>query len=182
MAARPLPDQATLLKLLRYEPETGKLFWRERPHEMFKRAAIAKSWNAKWAGREAGSSSPATRYSYVAINLVEYLAHRLIWKMVMGRDPEVIDHINGKGRDNRWFNIREVTFAENMLNQSGRDGTTSRQIGVCWSQEREVWRAYITKNGHTRWLGAFANESEAVLARKRAERGWGFHPNHGRLR
>ena len=39
-----------LHKLLRYEPETGKLFWRERSDELSKNPSIRKSWNARYAG------------------------------------------------------------------------------------------------------------------------------------
>ena len=58
MATKPLPSQEVLRQLLRYEPETGKLFWRERTPDMFSADGRdpewkARNWNSKLAGREA---------------------------------------------------------------------------------------------------------------------------------
>lgn len=43
----------TVRQLIRYEPDTGKLFWLERPREFFKTEASCKSWNKRFAGKEA---------------------------------------------------------------------------------------------------------------------------------
>jgi hypothetical protein len=58
MAKRVLPDQETLLKLLRYEPETGKLFWRPRTPDMFPEGEKSAKhncnvWNSNNAGKPA---------------------------------------------------------------------------------------------------------------------------------
>src|SRR3546814_14238648 len=46
-------------RLLRYEPDTGKLFWRSRSHELFRATKArtsehaCRNWNAHYAGQEA---------------------------------------------------------------------------------------------------------------------------------
>ena len=42
--------------------------------------------------------------------------HHMVWVMVYGRFPKVIDHINGDKTDNRIENLREVTPSDNSLN------------------------------------------------------------------
>lgn len=180
MAAKDLPDPELLRKLLRYEPETGKLFWRKRPPEMFGRRANFLAWNKRWAGKAAFT---AYRQGYhqgrvLSQNLV---AHRVIWALHTGAWPEhQIDHINGNRADNRWRNLRAVTSAENMRNKRQRSNNTSGVTGVSWAKEKRKWLADIRVNGKQIHIGRFDQKADAIAARKAAEKQYGFHPNHGR--
>ena len=41
-------------ELLTYNPDTGKLYWKERPAKYFKNPKrYMKPWNARYAGKEA---------------------------------------------------------------------------------------------------------------------------------
>ena len=42
--------------------------------------------------------------------------HHMVWVVVHGCFPKVIDHINGDKSDNRLENLREVTPSENRMN------------------------------------------------------------------
>ena len=42
--------------------------------------------------------------------------HHIVWGVVHGRFPTVIDHINGDPTDNRIENLREVSQSENIMN------------------------------------------------------------------
>src|SRR5690625_5199426 len=53
MADKILPTPEQLRELLRYEPETGKLYWKARPAELFKDKRSHGAWNARYAGKEA---------------------------------------------------------------------------------------------------------------------------------
>lgn len=67
-------------------------------------------------GRPAGHT---TRHGYrrVRVNGQNCAEHRLIWKIVHGKEPRgFIDHINGIRDDNRPENLRDVTPAENAMN------------------------------------------------------------------
>ena len=113
MAAKPLPDQATLLKLLRYEPETGKLYWKHRPLRMFERKSKESrrkgawsSWNDRHAGQEAFTAIAADGYKRGGIFYSLYLAHRVIVCMKTGkRDGFWVLHRNDDRTDNRWANL-----------------------------------------------------------------------------
>ena len=45
------------------------------------------------------------------------ILHRLVWVLVYGRFPKLIDHINGNPKDNRIENLREVNQSENDMNR-----------------------------------------------------------------
>ena len=179
MAKRPLPDQATLLKLLRYEPDTGKLFWRERSlADGFKTVRSWRTWSARYTDQEAFTCDNGLGYRDGSVFGTQYKAHRIIWKMVTGEDADDIDHINGKRSDNRWLNLRSVSRLENTRNAAVYSTNTSGHIGV--SERGGRWIARIRVRGCRVWLGIFDRKDDAVRARLVAEREHGFHPNHGR--
>lgn len=186
MTAKNLPSPELLRKLLRYEPDTGKLYWRERAPDMFvdgKRNpdASCKMWNKKHAGKEALTTLIGYRYPGGNIFNRIYYAHRVIWAIFYGEWPsKQIDHINGNRCDNRIKNLRHVSHFENGKNQRLSSNNTSGFCGVSWYSARGKWQAHITSKGKKMLLGIFTNKSDAIAARKAAEVKYGFHANHGR--
>jgi hypothetical protein len=186
MATKPLPDQALLLKLLRYEPETGKLYWRERTPEMFAGAERtnthqANVWNSSNAGQEAFTAR-TQGYLHGTIFGSKVRAHRVIWKMDRGTDPEFIDHIDGDRANNRLANLRSVSRQINAMNSALRNDNKIGIPGITYDEQYGSWRARIAKEGRIILLGSYRTKTEAVAARKAAEGRLGFHPNHGRVR
>lgn len=177
---RALLSQETLRTLLRYEPETGRLYWRERPLSMFSDANAAKAWNVRYAGKEALSALDSYGYRRGAIWGQSYRAHRVIFKWMTGEDPDQVDHINGIRDDNRWRNLRSVTQVENSRNARMPDRNTSGTVGVSWHVRTKRWRARIKVHQRYIHLGNFPSKDLAIAARKAAERKYNFHPNHGR--
>lgn len=177
-----LLDPTVLRKLLRYEPETGKLFWRERTPDMFPKGRTSPDyWNSKFAGKEAFTSTAATGYRQSTIYDYPYLAHRVIWAIVHGEWPkEQIDHINGVREDNRLDNLRAVTPQENNRNTKRCSRNTSGATGVSWHPGTSKWRASIYVSGKHISLGLHRCVTAAITARKSAEKKYGFHENHGR--
>ena len=172
MANRPLPPQAELRQLLEYDPGTGKLWWRSRPVSSFgscSRGAVtsANAWNARNAGKEAFTTVSDCGYMRGKVGRVNYVAHRVIWKMVHGTEPQTIDHINGVRSDNRLENLRAATMAENSRNYSKPPGKFSPYRGVAKSKGSASWTAAINcaatsaKRIH---LGSFKTAREAALA------------------
>lgn len=177
-----LPPPELLRKLLRYKPETGKLYWRERPRSMFSSENSFKVWNARFAHKEAFTSSIRKGHKSGGIFGTLYLAHRVIWCMHYMRPPShQIDHINGDPQDNRICNLRDVPQGVNGKNQKARTNNQSGVTGVCWHKRENKWRADIRVNGRQKHLGYFAEFSDAVIARLRAELDYGYHENHGRV-
>lgn len=187
MANKALPCPTVLRQLLRYEPETGKLFWKERPAWMFRdrpqggRTGAASRWNARCVGKEALSVTHGNGYMSGGINGRKIYAHRAIWALVHGCWPDVIDHINGVRSDNKLANLRAITKAENSRNSGIPATNTSGVVGVSFVPASQKWAAYIWDKKKIS-LGVHSTFEAAVSARKSAEITMGYHPNHGDTR
>ena len=170
-----------------YDPVTGLLTWRERAASTFNGSAkrsvdwVARNWNATYAGRPILPTPCKNGYRYTSVSCQRFLMHRLIWKLVTGRDPETeIDHINGVRTDNRWLNLREVSIQGNGRNMQRQKRNLSGTTGVLWDASRERWAAAIVVDYVTIHLGRFVELNDARNARKAAEKQYNFHKNHGR--
>lgn len=185
-AARTLGDINLLRRLLRYEPETGKLFWNSREPRDFvdgiqSAERVCLCWNARKAGKEALTALDKHGYFTGRFNRVGLKAHRAAWAITHGEwPPDQIDHINGNRADNRIVNLRAVTLQENARNKARRRRSASEYNGVSFDMRSQSWCARIGFDGKEMSLGHFNSAEEAAAARKGAERALGFHPNHGR--
>lgn len=185
MAAKTLPTPQYLRQLLRYEPESGKLFWRERPADLFKPdgyrtpEGCAANWNSRWAGKEAFTATNGPGHLHGRIDYKAYLAHRVVWAIHYGEAPKhEIDHINHNPADNRIENLRDVSHAENQRNHPLRKRNKSGTHGVA-QLKCGKWYSRIKNGGKLIHLGYFDRLEDAVAARKAAEARLGYHANHG---
>ena len=168
-----LPSTEYLRERLALDADTGQLLWRFNPR-------ASKSWNTRWAGREAFTAS-FKGYRTGRLDGQQYLAHRVAWALHHGRWPQgQLDHVNGDRSDNRLENLRVVSNTENARNSSLSKNNTSGVTGVWRDTRRGHWCAEIKVDRRKIYLGAFASVEEAAAARKRAEKDYGFHANHGK--
>lgn len=151
--AKPLPSQNELNSLLMYNPETGMLYWQYRKD-------ARANWNARYAGKLAFTYKTTTGYYQGAINGKNALAHRVIFKMVYGYDPEEVDHIDGDRSNNRIVNLRSADKSTNQMNASKRSGCASKYKGVCFFKRDNNYSASCNR----KHLGYFDNEVDAAIA------------------
>ena len=178
MASKALPSPEVLRQLLRYEPGTGKLFWRERGPEWFTRGGSAAAWNDAFAGREAFTADDGAGYRQGSIFDQSFRAHRIAWAISYGVWPQNhIDHINGDKSDNRLCNLRDASRSENMSNSQKRVDNTSGFKGV--SRAAGKWVARIYARGKKHHIGYFdtAEDAAAAYAKASAE----LHGEFGRV-
>lgn len=167
-------------QLLRYEPETGRLFWLPRPREMFSSAQGFGGWNAKFPGKEAFTASNDDGYRVGNLLGLLFRAHRVAWAIAYGDWPALqIDHRNGDKSNNRLSNLREVTNQENQRNVRLTKNNSSGVCGVNWRKALGKWHARIGIDGKIRHLGVFDNLADATAARRSAEQELGFSVTHG---
>ena len=172
MTTKELPAVDYLRKRLRYEPETGKLFWLDCDD-------MPNSWRLRFAGKEA-FTSVCGGYRTGSIKYLGFRAHRVAWAIHYGEWPSnQIDHINGVRIDNRIENLRVVTSQENMRNIKMFNTNTSGVTGVSWVKAREKWMAMISVEGRNKNLGYFQSIDDAKAARAEASTRYGFTKRHG---
>lgn len=173
MTEKNLPPVEYLRKRLRYEPETGKLFWLDCEE-------MSKSWRTRWSEKEAFTSLDSHGYFQGKIHNTNIMAHRAIWAIYHGQWPEdCIDHINGIRVDNKIENLRVVTKQENKKNAAMRSDNTSGITGVYWYKSKQKWRAQIKTKGVFKSLGFFVTIEDAAAARIEAASKYGFSKRHG---
>ena len=161
--SRPLPPFEEVDRLLRYEPETGKIYWK-----------VKRCNNAK-EGAEAGSVHRYKHTSYldIKINDITFKAHRVAWYLHYREDPggRKIDHINHNGLDNRIKNLRVATCAQNQHNRKINKTSSTGYKGVTKSKEyKRRFYPYIAVaqiNGKRAYLGGFRTPEEASEAYQR---------------
>ncbi len=186
MSNSSLPCPIALRQLLRYDPQTGKMFWKARGAVWFSdgyRSAEGnmKNWNSHYADTEAFKQVGTSGYAFGAVFGTKAMAHRVAWAIHYGEWPsDQVDHINGDRLDNRIENLRQVDRFENAKNQKLHVSNKSGRVGVSWVARRSKWAAQIRSNGVQYNLGTFSTFEEAVEARAAAELKHGFHENHGR--
>lgn len=177
-----------LRTLLRYEPETGKLFWLERDVSLFNETLsrtaqhACNQWNARCAGKEAFTALGGHGAHEGRIFGKAYYAHIVAWALHNGDWPAYdIDHEDGNRANNCIGNLRDVTHQVNMQNKKLYRSNSSGAHGVTFHIQKKRWQALITVNGKRHHLGTFTNKDDAISARITAERERNtFHANHGR--
>lgn len=168
--ANPLPSQAVLREMLSYDAETGLLAWKPTG---------SPQWNGRFAGKPALNWKDKRGYLKGSLRGRHVQAHRVIFKLVHGIDPDEIDHINGNPSDNRLENLRSVSHGVNGKNMRLSKASASGHTGISFVSRVGRWRAYINTPDGQRHLGYFEDFQEAIAARQQAERRFGFHNNHG---
>lgn len=173
-----------LRELISYNPETGSLSWKERAANHFRdtgnrsKEHIAANWNSRYEGTPALNADSGNGYLTGSIFNLKFYAHRVAYCIYHGEWASAdIDHINGNGKDNRIENLRSVSRRDNCRNRPMQRNNNSGLNGVHWNKACRKWR--VTCLGED--LGLYENIDDAAIARASAERGKGFHDNHGRV-
>jgi hypothetical protein len=145
-----LPPIETLRRIFEVRDD-GVLVYREARHPYFKPGDVA-------------GSQARERYAYVRLGGVRYGAHRIVFAIANGREPEgAIDHINGDPSDNRPCNLREATSAQNNHNRGAKAGR-SLPKGVSIYKRTGSYQAQIVVGQKSKHLGYFKDLEAAELA------------------
>ena len=80
------------------------------------------------------------------------------------------DHADRNPFNNRKYNLRKATVAQNSANRRILKRNTSGFIGLCWEEKRNKWKTSICVNNKRINLGRFDNKEDAIRARLRAEK------------
>lgn len=165
--SKPMPDYDYLHECFIYQD--GCLIWKKRPESHFRTKRAFSMWNSKCGGKIAGRIMRGkSQYIQVGLDGIRYLAHRIILAMHKVEIPEVVDHINGDGLDNRLENLRAATQRQNTKNNSGWRDKAIRP-GV-FERKNGRFTANIRIDGKQTSLGFFDTLKDAEKAREIAEK------------
>jgi HNH endonuclease len=144
--------QARLKKLLRYNPKTGKFFWR-----VIASPDICIGDRAGWLDNN---------YWRIKLNGKNYRAHRLAWLYVYGQFPDGnLDHKNRNPSDNRISNLRSASRGQNRANALSSNGTGFKGVSkVKGMSHGNMWQADLQKDGKRTYLGVFSTPEAAHAA------------------
>ncbi len=133
--------QSDLKHILHYDPETGVWTWLNPASRNVKPGDIAGSEDGKG-------------YRRIQIWGSAYRTGRLAFFYMKGYWPELIDHEDRHGGNDRWSNLREANSSQSNFNRyEGIRGV---------NQQGNKWRARVGPNND---LGLFNTFEEAVIAR-----------------
>ena len=114
-----LPSPDLLHKILRYDPDTGRFYWKRRDVQMFRSfdndVDAFRKFNKTKSGRRA-LTTLSSGYLIGRLWLHPYkdrafYAHRVAWVMMTNEPIAALDtvkHMNAKRDDNRFSNLRLV--------------------------------------------------------------------------
>lgn len=105
--------------------------------------------------------------------------HRLLNETPEGM---ITDHIDGDTLNNRKSNLRDATYQDNNRNASLRKDNKSGCPGVSFHKGSQKWMARIKIDGKDKHLGYFDGVNNAISARREANKKYGYHKNHGKLK
>lgn len=166
--------QEQVRELFDYDRATGKLIWRVRKG--------TRAYPGQEAGGIKDNRDDKKRYRRLHIDGKPYMTHRIIWLHVYGYMPDEVDHEDGNGLNNLLDNLSESERNGNARNKRLHKRNTSGQSGVYFHKKTERWVAKICENSKWVYLGIYSTLREAIAVRKKAEKDYGYHENHGEVR
>jgi len=125
-----------------FEYKDGNLYWK-----------VTRSSNAK-AGEIAGFINKLG-YSKTAIDKKQYFTHRLIFLMVHGYLPKIVDHKDKNVLNNKIENLRGANRFENCQNAKTPVTNKSGIKGVNWHKKMQKWNVQLSVNGKKKNFGYY---------------------------
>jgi len=156
MAKKNHLDLEYLHSVLSYNSQTGVFTWNYRD-------GFSKSWNTRYAGKQAGWEH-GSGYLQTCIKYKKYYLHRLAWFYVHGEWPKEIDHKDLNKKNNSICNLRDVTHSQNGLNRKCKKNKYGTMKGVSYCKRDNTWRSNITVNKKEIILGYFNCPASAHFA------------------
>lgn len=140
-----------LQELLNYDPETGIFTWKIDRGKCKAGTIAGSSWKGK--------------YSRIRLDDQLYWSHSLVFLYMIGEVPEMVDHINRDGNDNRWCNLRECDKYQNAQNKPKQVSNSSGYIGVYRCSTTKRWVSQIRSRDKVIFLGRYNTPEEAAKIR-----------------
>lgn len=144
------PDFEKFNELLRYDKETGLLWWKQpKP--------------GRQLGAPAGSKDKKD-YIRIMINYRMYAAHRLAWLLYYGEWPKgVIDHIDRDCSNNKISNLRDTDHSTNMRNAKAKKDNKTGVRGI--SEHKGMYALRLQGV----YIGSYVTIEAAIAAKEKLD-------------
>lgn len=154
MKTHKLPPWEVINYFIRYEQETGLMYWKINASRYIK------------AGKILGHVNQAG-YRKVKFFGTTYMQHRLAWYLHYKTDPKsmLIDHIDGNKSNNKIANLRLADYSQNRINTGIRSNNKTGVIGVHFCKKRKRYTAVVSANGKRVYQKYFDSLQAASKAR-----------------
>lgn len=158
---------------LRYDINSGKVFWKERPLKHFSCPASHKQFNKRFANKEAGTIEKRNNTKYRRINVSGKLfyAHTIAWILTYKEFPAMLDHIDKDGLNNNIKNLRLTNKSENAKNSSLSKRNKTGLTGVRYDKTYNVFIAQVSINRRHKQLyrGTLLDCAASIIAFRQEE-------------
>lgn len=184
-----IPSLAYLREAFSYDPNTGKVFWKDRPLSHFSSLRGKKRADNN-IGKEAGTAFKHSHHdSFCGLKTcilyngkpANVLMHHVAWRLTYGDIPAglVIDHRNNDPCDNRIENLRLANQSQNAANARNRKRVNGLPRGVHLEKSTGKFIAKVGINYRREQIGRFDTPEEAHQAfLKRSEELHGEYCKH----
>lgn len=172
-----------------YEYDTGILRLKEKTANDFTgktKKTKASLWNRKYAGKAAGTyvKMGTCYYLKVMVDKVYFPAHQVVWAMHYGEWAyDSIDHIDGRGTNNKIENLRlggdGVNNRNMKLNRNNKTGLHG--LIIVEGKKGITFRSQIRHQDKT-YTKTFKTLFDAACWRKSMELQFGFSDRHGEVK
>jgi hypothetical protein len=146
----------TLRLALRYDPATGKIYWRDDWYP-----ASRTTDEVGWIEHPEYPSGGYLRFHHRG---QMFMGHRVIWFLHYGEwPPQEIDHIDGDSTNNRIENLRLSDRTQNNQNKRPYKNNKTGYKGVSITKKGN-YLSQIAKDKKNYWLGEYNCPIEAARA------------------
>lgn len=110
--------------------------------------------------------SRSSPYKRVKMHGEMWYVHRLIFWMINGYLPPLVDHKDRDTLNNDPSNLRDLNHNQNLINAKLRKDNSSGFKGIRWHTKAKKWEARIGYKGVSHYLGLYDNLEDAIKSRK----------------
>ena len=82
-----------------------------------------------------------------------YLCHRLVYWLVTGENPEIVDHKDTNTLNNVFNNLRGVNSSQSACNTKSKNTSLTGVKGVTFCKRLKKWKGRVMLDGKSHYLG-----------------------------
>ena len=128
-------QRRVIYKDLMYEPETGRI--------------LSNGGSRRTPLGEELKGKDSSGYISIKLDGRTLRGHQIAFLVMTGKIPKLIDHKNQKRDDNRWDNLREISFSGNASNSNKVNSNTGERNITKHKNGKYVVQIVLNKSMYT---------------------------------